>query len=160
VTASGLVVVGTATIPGTVTIIFSNDPTFILSRVSVAKPTISITSARVVLSGHTLMAPVALRCAVAACSGGIEMTESVTTTHEVKVGSGSKGVTKKIVSLKIYVLATTSYRLALGQQKTFDLKLSARGRSVLQTVKASPRRESVNASVTGGTTTTKSLRVS
>jgi hypothetical protein len=99
-------------------------------------------------------AAVTLSCTVAACSGEVELTASFKVKVVVKATSVAAST-----ELKTFVLGKASYSIAAGAGTTVSLKLSSLARSALR--KASrhkPLHATVSATLTGGTTVTKSVR--
>lgn len=117
------------------------------NSIAVTLPAVSVSSAKVVVSGGSARVPIA--CASATCAGTIELTGQVA----VK-GKGKK--TKK----KTVVLAKGSYSLAAGAKATIAVRLTAAGKSALAKAKGHKLSGKAGVSVTGGKTVQKSVVLS
>ena len=145
VTSTGVREVGKATVNGTVTVTFTNDPVFLVASV----PKITVSS-KGVLSHATL--PVKLSCVAAPCNGTVSLTESVT----VRVKRGKKAHTEK----KTLVLGSVAYHVAAGHQTTVKLKVNSLGRKTLARVAHHSLRETLSATVVGGSPVSRTISVS
>jgi Carboxypeptidase regulatory-like domain len=113
--------------------------------VAVTLPAVTVSSAKIVVSGSSARVPIA--CANATCAGTIELTGQIA----VK-GKGKKKAKKKTV-----VLAKGSYSLAAGKSATIAVHLSAAGKSALAKAKRHKLSATAVVSVAGGTTAKKSI---
>jgi hypothetical protein len=118
--------------------------------VAVTLPVVTVSSAKIVVSGSSARVPIA--CANAACAGTIELTGKVA----VKV----KGKGKKKAKQKTVVLAKGSYSLAASKKATITVRLTAAGKSALAKAKSHKLSATATASVAGGTTVKKSVKLS
>jgi hypothetical protein len=151
---------GILTLERTVTVSLATAPRYVRVRSAAGKwsrwltvaptPRIAIDSNGVVLSESKV--PVRLTCKSGACSGTVELTESVT----VKVRQGNKTVTKT----ETVVLADATYKLQAGTSATADLVLTVTGRKVLAHVATKSLRETVAVTVRGESTVRKTVVVS
>ncbi len=110
--------------------------------VAVTLPAVTVSSAKIIVSGGSAQVPIA--CANATCAGTIEMTGQVK--HKGK---------KKTV-----VLAKGSYSLAAGKKATITVRLTAAGKSALAKAKGHKLSAKASVTVTGGTTVKKSVALS
>jgi hypothetical protein len=114
--------------------------------VAVTLPAVTVSSAKVVVSGGSARVPIA--CANAACAGAIELTGQISV-------KGKKKAKKKTV-----VLAKGSYSLAAGKKATIVVRLTAAGKSALAKAKGHKLSAKASVTVTGGTTVKKSVALS
>ena len=135
VTSTGLQAVGTATVDGSVTITFTNDPTFVVSSAPRPKSPVPTVTSKVVIdskslavTGKSLAVPVKLTCSVAPCSGSIQLTETVTSKQSLHVKSGKKTVTKTVTKATTVVLASASFA-AWREKERHRRSSSDRGRT-------------------------------
>jgi len=110
--------------------------------VAVTLPAVTVSSAKIVVSGGSARGPIA--CANATCAGTIEVTGQVK--HKGK---------KKTV-----ILAKGSYSLAAGKKATIIVRLTAAGKSALAKAKGHKLSAKASVTVTGGTTVKKSVALS
>ena len=115
------------------------------SSVAVLLPAVTVSSAKIAVSGGSARVPLA--CANATCAGTIEMTGQVA----VK----SKG--KKKAKKKTVVLVKGSYSLAAGKSATVSVHLTAAGKSALATAKGHKLPGKAGVTVSGGVTVKKSV---
>ena len=115
---------------------------------AVTLPAVTVSSAKIVVSGGSARVPIA--CASATCAGTIELTGQV----------AGKGKGKKKAKKKTVVLAKGSYSLAAGAKATIAVRLTAAGKSGLATAKGHKLSAKASVSVTGGTTVQKSVALS
>jgi hypothetical protein len=116
--------------------------------VAVTLPAVTVSNAKLVVSGGSARVPIA--CANAACAGTIELTGQIA----VK----SKG--KKKAKKKTVVLGKGSYSLAAGKSATIVVRLSAAGKSALAKAKGHKLSGKAGVTVTGGVTLQKSVVLS
>ena len=105
-------------------------------------PVIKLSTSKIVVSGSA--AKVGIACSSAPCSGSIEVVEQVVVKHH----KGKKTISHK----ETLVLAKGSYSLAAGHSGTFEIKLTATGKSTLAHAKHHRLSATLEASVSGGTT--------
>jgi hypothetical protein len=118
-----------------------------------ATPRISIVSNKLSFNPGTNSAPVKLTCADAPCSGTLSLTETITVRQ--RTGGGI------VVKRRTVGLASASYSLKKGTSGRAYLPLTSAQHSLLSqlTVK-NPLRETLVATVKGGSRTTKTVLVS
>jgi Bacterial Ig domain len=97
-----------------------------------AKPKIVIASRVVTLAARTFKAPVRLTCDTAACSGSLEILETVTKRSIATVERSKSDHSKTVATTTSVVLARASYHLAEGTSKTFDLEPTTLGLATLE----------------------------
>jgi len=110
---------------------------------AVTLPAVTVSKAKIVVSGGAARVPIA--CANAACAGSIELTGQIA----VK-GKGKKKAKKKTV-----VLGKGTYSLAAGKSATIVVRLSAAGKSALAKAKGHKLSGKAGVTVTGGVTVSK-----
>jgi Carboxypeptidase regulatory-like domain len=115
---------------------------------AVTLPAVTVSSAKLVVSGGSARVPVA--CANAACAGTIELTGQIA----VK-GKGKKKAKKQTV-----VLGKGSYSLAAGKSATIVVRLTAAGKNALAKAKGHKLSGNAGATVAGGLTVTKPVVLS
>jgi Carboxypeptidase regulatory-like domain len=116
--------------------------------VAVTLPAVTVSSAKLVVSGSSARVPIA--CANAACAGTIELTGKVAV----------KGKGKKKAKQKTVVLGKGSYSLAAGKKATITVRLAAAGKSALAKAKGHKLSGKAGVTVTGGLTVQKSVVLS
>jgi hypothetical protein len=122
-----------------------SSPSSVVSLV-IATPIISIKTSKVVITAGSF--PVTLACAGAPCTGKLSLTETLT----VRVKHKLKQMT--------FVLAAAPYSVAAGQSAIETLTLTQAAARTLKHVKKHPREEKLNASISAGTSASRTVKVS
>ncbi len=117
-TPGGLKAVGSATVTGTVTVQFTDDPTFVVAAV----PRLSVRSTHLTRSGARL--PIVLTCTASSCRGSARLLEPISW----KVKRGKTTLTMK----RTVVLGRVAYDIASGQHRRMNLKLNSTGQKLLR----------------------------
>jgi large repetitive protein len=112
-------------------------------------PAVKIESTSIKLQGKS--GKVKLACSTATCAGKIEIVKTVR--EKVKKGK------KTVEETKTLVLASGSYKLAAGKTGSFVIKLNAIGRKDLRPSAAKPLHETLLATVTGGRTERRTVKL-
>lgn len=112
----------------------------------IATPIVSIKSSEVVILAGSF--PVTLACAGAPCAGKLSLTETLT----VHVKHKLKPMT--------FVLAATPYSVPAGQSAIATLTLTQAAARTLKHVKKHPREETLNASLSAGSSESRTVKVS
>jgi hypothetical protein len=120
-----------------------------VAKTPVRAPTVKIESTSIKLQGKS--GNVKLACTTATCAGKMQIVKTV----REKVKKGKKTVTRT----KTLVLASGSYRLAVGKTKSFVIKLTTIGAKDLRASAARPLHETLLVTVTGGRTARRTVKL-
>jgi len=115
-----------------------------------AGPVLTVSSAKIVVSGGSARVPIS--CANATCAGTIELTEQVVVKHR----HGRHTTSQK----ETLVLGKASYALAAGQRATIVVHLTGAGRNALAKAKHHRLSVRISASVISGASVSKPVTLS
>lgn len=113
-------------------------------------PVLTVSSAKLVVSGGSVRIPIS--CANATCAGTIELTEQIVVKHR----HGKHTTSQK----KTLVLGKASYALAAGQHATIVVHLTAAGRNALAKARHHRLSVRISASVISGASVSKPVMLS
>ena len=121
-----------------------------LPTTTVVAPVITLSSAKLVVSGGAARVPIA--CKNGSCSGTIELTEQVAVKHH----RGKKTTSKK----ETLIVAEGPYSLAAGHSATIAVHVTAKGESALAAAKHHKLSAQFSASLSDGKSVNESITLS